>query len=323
MSRVAQPEPAAEPQPEPEPALQSFTAETELRDRFHLASAGLDGRLIRSEWIQLCDELQMLLPEAGQLQTEAELSEQGYAFFDESTRGRDDATLGENDFLQWWGKRSPVIREHVESALLSERLEKTKQLEAAHARETSTIGQTTDALDAVGLASNGLIGREVGAQLTEQIMELRGIRGFEEAEEMGDILWDMSKDMTTAGVSYCAQSRDWVTNVLPTVPRRLWAWLKEPVPISEETSMADWWKVFVFHLLSYCFPPLIFWSLTRKVTPGVVLTDTRSYSVEFLYRSFWLAVSATMPVKWYFGELPTLVQSEVWLNICMYLLRRV
>ena len=57
-------------------------------------------------------------------------------------------------------------------------------------------------LGAVGLGSDGMLGREVGAQLTEQMTELRGIRGFEEAEEMTDLLWDKSKELTIGGVGW-------------------------------------------------------------------------------------------------------------------------
>ena len=124
MSLVAQPEPHAELQPEPEAALQSLVAETELRDRFQLASAGLDGRLIRSEWLQLCDELQMLLGD--DRQTEPAVNEQGYAYFDEKTRERDDATLTEADFLEWWQQQSSTTREHLGTVLKRERL-KTKE----------------------------------------------------------------------------------------------------------------------------------------------------------------------------------------------------
>ena len=288
----------------------------ELRDRFHMASGGLDGRLIRSEWLQLCDELQTLLGD--KLQSEPELGEQGYAFFDEKTRGRDDATLTEADFLEWWQLRSDATREHVGSVLRSERLKTKEPAGGQNLVRTNTLRQSVHGRDTAGSTSESVIGREVGAQLTEQIMELRSIRGFEEAEQVGDILWDMSKNVTTAGVSCCTRSWDWIIDVLPTLPRRFWVWLLEPVPISDEISLADWWKVFVLHLLSYCCPPLVFWSLSRKATPGVVLADTRSYAVEFLYRSYWLGASTIIPVMWYRGELPTLVKSEVWLNICMY-----
>ena len=118
-----------------------------------------------------------------------------------------------------------------------------------------------------------------------------------------------------------SQLWDWTVNDLPTLPRRAWAWLREPVAISDETSIADWWKVFLLHLLSYCCPLLVFWPLTRKVAPGVVTNDTegsRTLTMEFLNRSLWLGASATIPVMWYFGDLPTLEKSEVWINICMY-----
>ena len=85
-------------------------------------------------------------------------------------------------------------------------------------------------LGAVGLGSDGLLGREVGAQLTEQMTELRGIRGFEEAEEIGDLLWDKSKELTIGGVGWLESGWDWTVNDLPTLPGRAWAWLRAPVP---------------------------------------------------------------------------------------------
>eukprot|EP01043_Picozoa_sp_COSAG02_P033059 COSAG02_NODE_2238_length_9414_cov_5.054321_6_plen_885_part_01 len=327
-----EPEPEPEPEPETETEAETETASaaapaaaadahardddlrTELRDRFHMASAGLDGRLIQSEWLQLCDELQMLLGD--EQQTEPELNEHAYAYFDEKTRERDDATLTEEDFLEWWQQQSDATRQHLGTVLKRERLRTKESSDAA--RGHKTLSHPANTLDTAGLTSEGLIGREVGAQLTEQMMELRGISGFEQAESVTTALWDMSKDATTSAVSCCARSWKWTVEVLPTLPGRFWVWLLEPVPISEEISIVDWWKVFVLHLLSYCCPPLVFWSFSRKVTPGVVLTETQSYTVEFLYRSYWLGASTTIPIMWYQGELPTLVKSEVWINICMY-----
>lgn len=289
----------------------------ELHDRFHMASAGSDGELIRTEWVQLCDELQALLGDSG-LSLTCEFSETPY--FDEKTRGQQDAALTEADFMEWWERQDNEVRSHIEAALRNE-LQQKRVGQAAPRRSrnnAATQDATAKALNKVGLGSEGRIGREVGAQLTEQMMELRGIRGFEEAEQVGDILWDMSKDVTTAGVNRFGSACDWMVTNLPALPGRLWSWLKQPVPISDETSIADWWKVFVLHMLSYCCPLLVFWPLTRKVPPGVVMTDTQSHTLEFLNRSFWLGTSATIPVMWYLGELPTLERSEVWINIALY-----
>eukprot|EP01043_Picozoa_sp_COSAG02_P036580 COSAG02_NODE_2688_length_8234_cov_45.754230_6_plen_225_part_00 len=166
------------------------------------------------------------------------------------------------------------------------------------------------------------VANEMGRELREGLEDLVGreVRArLGGAVELGQDITRESRTVFCATI--CCGRGEWTCTGLWQGLKRLWAWMLEPVPISDETDWWDWWKVFILHFISYVVPLLAFWSRARKVLPGVV-TEKQWTNLAFRFcKIFWVAVSYTILYLWYCGQLPTLVRSEACTNVFMCLLR--
>ena len=217
-----------------------------------------------------------------------------------TTRGEDThmATLDESAEV---GDMSPPPRRSQRRGLAG--LSGTARPLAGPPLERQFTNATSRVAKEVRAELEGLVGREVRA-------------GLEGAVE---VIRDTTRESRTVGCALlsCGRRGEWTWTELRQGPKRLWAWMLEPVPISDETDWWDWWKVFILHFISYVVPLLAFWSRTRKVLPGV----TEKQWTDLAFRLCWVAVSYTILYLWYCGQLPTLVRSEACTNVFMCLLR--
>ena len=303
-------------------------ATTPVREAFRLLSSSDDPpELLEEEFELLQQDMQRLLASGGRAEARLGAVPSGWWRREEGAEDSE-PTISEEQFVrEWWEQHDDATREHVEKKLAErqqDRIAREKRIERARARSTVFTGNALDSVangtvnlaDTIGLGRDGRLGRVLGRETADAL----------DAVHMGaaaDVVQETAGDLAewgAKGMGVVSSGCDWVTDTLPGYPSRFRAWLKEPVLISDETSELDWWKIFVLHFLSYCAPPLIFWRRTHKVPAGhQTTTYGHGRSLKFVQNLFWWLTSISVALMWYLGKLPSLVKSEVWVNIGLYL----
>jgi hypothetical protein len=117
--------------------------------------------------------------------------------------------------------------------------------------------------------------------------------------------------------------QDWV-KWFCGAPSRLVSWVQKRVELNDETSTADWWKIFCLQLLSHCFPPLLFWRGFRirirkqyadALADKAALEQMKGLRWEQL---IWWFVLVSLILLRSYDYLPSFVNSEIALNVTLW-----
>ena len=233
----------------------------------------------------------------------------------------------QRDFRDWWKSQADEVKRGI----------------SAYA-EDSTADECIG-LSALGLDDNdeydehsaepeeeqGAISRVIGGGVTE-IDQLRS--GLGQVRQDARHTFAAVRIVDNAAVNLVDGGRNIGANFFQSAleigtwllggPARLYRWMQKPVLVGDDTTTAEWWKIFLLQLITHAFPPLLLWrwlrTLVRKqyadASAEKVALETQTKGL-FLQSVWWLILCALILFR-YFDWLPSFVNSEIGLNVILW-----
>lgn len=129
--------------------------------------------------------------------------------------------------------------------------EDDRHTEAAKSNKANIIDQPREMFGKLGRDVVTSVGQDLGAFHRE----LREIDALRALDNLRIYVVDGGMEAGRDGVQQFPGWVEWFC----TAPCRLGNWVEKRVELNDETSTADWWKIFVLQMFSHCLPPLLFW----------------------------------------------------------------
>jgi hypothetical protein len=236
------------------------------------------------------------------------------------SQGADVDAVTRPQFMSWWRKQPEEVQQFMEvllAAMYSVSSSSSSRPSSAFAHSSRRgVGNDSDKWES---AADGM--RRVGGRFEsglDDLVDTLAIGG-----DRGKQIWSVAKsEMGSVALSSTHVVRDffrWAWKTVPRAPGQFWSFLTRPVVVGDDTSAADWWKIFSLQLLAYACPPLIFLGIVHKEFPGTKdAQHFRRHLPDFVQRLWWLGTSFALIGLWYSGQLASLAKSEIFFNICMY-----